>query len=227
MFDWLATPKINHQPIQFSSIVTLSVMAIVFGLLVAFVYTVSLPRRGKERKALATTLVLLTTLITFVTLVIEDSQARAFGLVGALSIVRFRTVVEDTRDTAFVIFAVVVGMAIGAGQLYIAALLIPLITTAALIMRLFVVGDLSKSAKGALTLRVTLGIDPSVKFANLFQTYFSACDIYAISTVKQGAAVDLVYHVELSPEISPMQVLSELNRQEGIQSCEWKQLDER
>jgi hypothetical protein len=35
-------------------------------------------------------------------------------MVGALSIVRFRTVVDDTRDTVFVMFAVIVGMAAGA-----------------------------------------------------------------------------------------------------------------
>lgn len=62
----------------------------------------------------AATLVLLAILIAAVTQVIGDNVARAFSLVGALSIVRFRTVVRDTRDTAFVIFAVVAGMAAGA-----------------------------------------------------------------------------------------------------------------
>ena len=62
------------------------------------------------------TLVLMTILIAMVTQVIGDNAARAFGLVGALSIVRFRTVMQDTQDVAYVIFAVAVGMAIGAGQ---------------------------------------------------------------------------------------------------------------
>ena len=60
------------------------------------------------------TLVLLSVLIAMVTQVIGDNVARAFSLVGALSIVRFRTVVRDTQDTAYVIFAVAVGMAVGA-----------------------------------------------------------------------------------------------------------------
>ena len=59
---------------------------------------------------------LLSILIAMVTQVIGDNVARAFSLVGALSIVRFRTVVRDTVDTAFVIFAVAVGMAVGAGH---------------------------------------------------------------------------------------------------------------
>ena len=50
------------------------------------------------------------------------SVARAFSLVGALSIVRFRTVVRDMQDTAYVIFAVVVGMAAGTGN-FVAALI--------------------------------------------------------------------------------------------------------
>jgi len=62
------------------------------------------------------TLALLCVLIALVTQVIGTNVALAFSLVGALSIVRFRTAVQDTRDTAFVIFAVVDGMAIGAGQ---------------------------------------------------------------------------------------------------------------
>src|ERR1700758_1530081 len=67
-----------------------------------------------------TTLVLLSVLIAMVTQVIGDNVARAFSLVGALSIVRFRTVVRDTQDTAYVIFAVVVGMAIGAKNPWVA-----------------------------------------------------------------------------------------------------------
>ena len=46
-------------------------------------------------------------------MVINGSIARAFALVGALSIIRFRTVVKDTRDTAFVFAALALGMAAG------------------------------------------------------------------------------------------------------------------
>jgi len=66
------------------------------------------------------TLMLLTVLIAMVTQVIGDNIALAFSLVGALSIVRFRTVVRDTRDMAWVIFAVVVGMSAGNATLWVA-----------------------------------------------------------------------------------------------------------
>lgn len=81
-----------------------------------------------------TTLVLLAILIAMVAQAIGDNVARAFNLVGALSIVRFRTVVRDTRDNAFVIFAVVAGVAAGPQNLWVAILGILVAGTAVFVM---------------------------------------------------------------------------------------------
>ena len=61
-------------------------------------------------------------LISVVMVVIGDSIARAFSLVGALSIIRFRTAIQDPRDIGFVFFALAVGMAVGAGSPAVAIL---------------------------------------------------------------------------------------------------------
>ncbi len=54
--------------------------------------------------------------------IIGDSIARAFSLVGALSIIRFRTAIEDPRDIGFVFYALAMGMAVGAGSPVVAIL---------------------------------------------------------------------------------------------------------
>src|SRR6478752_4495105 len=95
------------------------VLALALGLAIAWVYKRARSADG-EAESFGVTLVLLTILIAMVTQVIGDNVARAFSLVGALSIVRFRTVVRDTVDTAFVIFAVAVGMAVGAAHPWLA-----------------------------------------------------------------------------------------------------------
>ena len=48
------------------------------------------------------TIVFLTLIVAIVVMVIGNNLARTFALVGALSIIRFRTVLKDTRDIAFV-----------------------------------------------------------------------------------------------------------------------------
>ena len=106
-------------PLSWAHVLVRLAVALVLGRLVAAVYnltrlpterTPSFPRRSS----------CLSVLIAMVTQVIGDNVARAFSLVGALSIVRFRTVVRDTQDTAFVIFAVVIGMAVGGNNLPVA-----------------------------------------------------------------------------------------------------------
>ncbi len=67
-------------------------------------------------------LVMLSMIVTMVMLVVGDSVARAFGLVGALAIIRFRTVVRDARDTTFIFLALAVGIAVGAEAHAIAVL---------------------------------------------------------------------------------------------------------
>lgn len=74
------------------------------------------------QKAFTDTLIILCMLISVVMVIIGDSIARAFSLVGALSIIRFRTAIQDPRDIGFVFYALTVGMAVGVGNLSIAIL---------------------------------------------------------------------------------------------------------
>ena len=110
------------------------VLAALLGAAVAAVYALTRKKTRTEAAPFSATLVLLTVLIALVTQVIGNSVARAFSLVGALSIVRFRTVVDDTRDTSFVIFAVAVGMAVGAGSPALALVGIPVVGLTAAVL---------------------------------------------------------------------------------------------
>ena len=59
-------------------------------------------------------------IVCMVIMIIGNSLARAFALVGALSIIRFRTVVKDTKDTAYIFWSLAVGMASGTGSYFLA-----------------------------------------------------------------------------------------------------------
>lgn len=66
-------------------------------------------------------IIMLAMITALVIMVIGNNLARAFGLVGAMSIIRFRTAVKDTQDIMFIFFALAVGLACGAGMYLIAA----------------------------------------------------------------------------------------------------------
>ena len=66
-------------------------------------------------------LVALTVITTTVMIVIGNNLALSLGMVGALSIVRFRTAIKDSRDTIYIFWAIVVGICCGAGDYLVAA----------------------------------------------------------------------------------------------------------
>ena len=86
--------------------------AFVIGQLIAWVYKRTHSGLSYSR-SFTESLVLITMVVSLVMFVIGDSIVTAFGLIGALAIIRFRNVLKDTRDTVFVFFALVLGMAIG------------------------------------------------------------------------------------------------------------------
>jgi uncharacterized membrane protein YhiD involved in acid resistance len=67
-----------------------------------------------------TSLIVIALVTSLVIMVIGNNLARAFGLVGALSIIRFRTAVKDTIDIVYIFFVLAIGMASGVGYFKIA-----------------------------------------------------------------------------------------------------------
>jgi hypothetical protein len=197
--------------------------ALALGCVVAGVYRLT-HGRAASQGGLTATLVLLTVLIAMVTLVIGNSVARAFSLVGALAIVRFRTVVEDTRDTAFVIFAVAVGMAVGAGELVVPLVGIPLTAVAAFLVRPRG-GDAPAGLRDfTLTVRVGGGHAAETVLSETFAKHLERAQLRATGTARQGAALDLTYAVRLRRADGAVALVAELNGLEGIQNVEMRQV---
>ena len=76
---------------------------------------------GIYSKKFNVSLMALTTITTAVMIVIGNNIALSLGMVGALSIVRFRTAIKDSRDTIYIFWAIVVGICCGAGDYLVAA----------------------------------------------------------------------------------------------------------
>jgi len=91
---------------------TALLLSLVLGLAVAVVYRVSVPGRVLS-PAMLSSLVLLCMVAAMVMMVIGNNLARAFSLVGALAIVRFRTRLRSPWDISFVFFALAAGIGCG------------------------------------------------------------------------------------------------------------------
>ena len=96
------------------------VMGCLVGLIIAFVYK-RCYRGVLYSPTFAMTLMMLTLITTPVVMCIKSDIALSMGMVGALSIVRFRTAVKDPMDTAYMFWALTMGILLGAGQFFLTA----------------------------------------------------------------------------------------------------------
>lgn len=222
-------PVPDIRPLLWDDIVLRLLFAAAFGIAAAGAYYLTQRRNRSEAGSFVATMVLLAVLLGMVSMVIGTNSARAFALVGALSIVRFRSVVEDTRDTAFVIFAVVVGMAAGAGAYLVAAVGIPIVGAVAWLVAAWGRSGplVAKANDTALQVRVGTGVDVAAVVDPVLAKHADAVRLVAAGTTKQGTAMELSYLIRLKPNVAPLALLAELNRTEGVQGVEWKDAEKK
>jgi uncharacterized membrane protein YhiD involved in acid resistance len=217
MPDWLHTSLANGSEPAPAVLVWRIGMAMVLGGAVAGIYRWA--RRGEViRMTFLTTLVLLATVIAMATQVIGDNVARAFSLVGALSVVRFRTVVKDTQDTAFVIFAVVVGMAAGANHLLAAVVGLSLILAASLILWPRSQPDNWHRVESVLSVRISAAGNVRALVEQALGAATRRFLLNSLATARQGASLEVAYHILLRPGADPAELVAELNAIDGVES---------
>lgn len=142
-------------------------------------------------------LVLMTVVVSLVMLVIGNSIVTAFGLLGALALIRFRNVLKDTRDTVFVFMSLVIGMAVGTQRFGVAILGTAALLAVVLYMNATSFGAIGRF-DGYLTLRVVApgGVDEDL-FGPLLKRFCRA--VKPVSTRQSGHDDDaeFVYQVGL------------------------------
>lgn len=204
------------------------VLAMLLGLAIAWVYRRARLANG-EADSFGVTLVLLTILIAMVTQVIGDNVARAFSLVGALSIVRFRTVVRDTQDTAYVIFAVAIGMAMGANHPSVALCGLAVVGITALLLRrrtASLPAPADQRLPFELHVRMALGQDADALLGTTLDQFLASRRLVSMTTARQGMSIDASYQAALRGDNHASALVNVLNKIDGVQGVELQRREE-
>ena len=224
MLDWFTDSSTSVAPISIWEMTIRLIAACLFGCLVAASYRLH-RRQVQVPSTFPLTLVLLSILIAMVMQVIDDRVARAFSLVGALSIVRFRTVLDDTQDIAFVIFAVVVGMASGTGAIGVAAIgsvvmIGALFASRALVFQNANGGMSQEIIEATLKLRMSIGVDYPGVVVPLLDSILSSYRLISAETARGGSVLEWAYAVRFRDDIPIDQVIDRCCKTAGIQNVD-------
>jgi uncharacterized membrane protein YhiD involved in acid resistance len=193
-------------------IVTNVAMALVFGLSITIVYRHT--HKGLSySQGFTQTILLVAVIVAIVMMVISGSIARAFALVGALSIIRFRTVVKDTRDTAFVFAALALGMAAGTENYKLGAIGCGFLVAIMLLLHATNFGALYKSE---FILRFSFDQSKdSAAYLSQIETHARRHHVLNLEPSGDGSSLRLTYDITLDKEKTAEDLTKALGATDG------------
>ena len=165
-------------------------------------------------QAYVQTVVLMTMVVSVIMLIIGSNLARAFSLVGALSIVRFRNAVKETRDVGFVFFAMAVGMACGT-RFYTMAVFITLIICGCILLMYKLNLFAKEIRERILMVQVPEDFPHETAFDDVFRKYFDDASLISMETLQSAELVDLIYSVTMKRRFKPQECIKDLRKING------------
>jgi uncharacterized membrane protein YhiD involved in acid resistance len=157
------------------------------------------------------TLTLMTMVVAIIMLIVGSNLARAFALLGALSIVRFRNAIKDTRDVGFIFFAMAMGMACGTqfyGLAIMGTLSISFLWWLTTKLNLF-----DKDTRDQiLRIRLPADVGYSQLFESTFVRYLARFDLISVETVQAGTLTEVVYDIEIRKHVKTQEFLEEVRK---------------
>ena len=143
--------------------------------------------------------------------VIKTSLALSLGLVGALSIIRFRTVVKDTKDTAYIFWSLAAGMAAGTGSYFLAIIGTVIITSVAFILYYTNYGSFVKS-EFILQFRIYNKSENSQDHIKILKKYTSTHTLLSSESSDDGKTIKLSYDIIMKEKYESNELIKELSK---------------
>ena len=132
-------------------------------------------------------LVILTVLTGTVMTVIGNNIALSLGMVGALSIVRFRTAIKDSRDTVYIFWAIIIGICCGVGDYLVAS-----VGSAVVFVVILILGCIKSDNRILLIVRAARSKQPIVK--SKVYKLFGGKAVLRVENTTEGS-VELIYEL--------------------------------
>ena len=184
---------------SFTEIIVNMTVALIIGIILSVIYR--LTHTGLSySQSFSQTVVFVSLIVAIVMMVIGGSLARAFALVGALSIIRFRTVLKDTKDMAYIFGALALGMAAGTSNYFLAGA-----GTIAVSMLAFVLHRINFGAiyKSEFILRFRFNrLGDSTLYIEAINTTCKRFDLLHMEPSGDNQSVSLTYDVALKDDLS-------------------------
>jgi uncharacterized membrane protein YhiD involved in acid resistance len=160
------------------------------------------------------TLVMNGMIVALVMMVVGSNIARAFSLVGALSIIRFRNAVKETRDVGFIFFTMAIGMAIGT-RFYLLALIGAVVISLVIVLMTRLDWFAREMTNQILSVQVPNETTYDNIFDRAFLKYTNIAELISVGSVQNGTLTELVYSIGMKKSNQVQDFIAEIRKLNG------------
>ena len=202
--------SITSSGLTITNLAICSALSIILGLVIAFVHT----RTAKTSKNFAVTLVVLPILVQIVMMMVSGNIGTGIAIMGAFSLVRFRSIPGTSREIVSVFFAMAIGLATGTGFVGFAILATAIIS---LVLILLSATNIFGASKDTHMLKITLpeDADHEETLSPVFAGHKATPTLKQVKTKNMGSLYELNYSLEMPGNINRKKFLDDLRVRNG------------
>lgn len=187
-----------------------SAASLILGFALAWIHTY----KNQVTKNFIMTLVLLPVIVQTVIMLVNGNLGTGVAVMGAFSLVRFRSMPGNSREIVSVFLAMAIGLAAGMGYLGVAAVLLVIVGVITVIMAHLPVLD-SSFRERELKITIPENLDYQGVFDDLFDTYTNKAELIRVRTVNMGSLYELQYIVNLKHADKEKEFLDQVRCRNG------------
>ena len=205
----------SNIPVNFNFLEVIAniLMSFILASVVAIVYRRT--HRGLSySQGFVISIVMLGMITSVVMMVIGNNLAKAFTLVGALSIIRFRTAVKDPRDIAYVFLVLAIGMACGTNNYYLGIISTVMISLIIALLNRINFGSITKHEYILRFLQT--GEHSEEPYKETFRSYLQSSLLLNLNSVDAGRFLELSYNIKFKDNSKLTEFIKELSATQGL-----------
>lgn len=196
--------------VTLQSLLACTIASIVLGIGVAGVYMY----KNEYNRNFVITLALLPAMVQVVISLVNGNLGTGVAVLGAFSLVRFRSVPGSAREISSIFFAMAIGLATAMGYIIYAFAFLLIIGAMTILLTLIHFGD-SRSQEKDLRITIPEDLDYTGIFDDLFAAYTRRAELLRVKTTNMGSLYELRYRILLKDESTEKQLLDKLRCRNG------------
>lgn len=194
----------------FSSYIICTVVSLVLGLIIAL----SSGFKSRQSRSFLLSLFLLPAIVQTLIMLVNGSVGTGIAVMGAFSLVRFRSVPGSAKEIVSIFLAMATGLATAMGYVFLASLFV-IIVCAVMMLSSFVKIKEKDDLVRELRITVPEDLNYAHSFDDLFETYTKSVKLVTVKTTNMGSLYKLVYKIQLNDEEHIQSFIDDLRCRNG------------